>query len=287
MSVSNLQYSENKNGLGVTIHHANLSAGFSPHHTLQIRQLLNRYRVVVFSEQDLTDEQLVDFSFRFGPPFIADKGFPVLGSSDEQSTVMIIGNLADEYQNSYLGYQEVLPHSDHQWLRCPSSASLLYAVDISENSSPTVWTDMVRAYSLLDTETRSLIQDLRLITYNPFYRPFGSVSAKYVDRQEEIPPGEIVTHPLVRTHPDTREKILYLNAAYEVELVGLPYDVGASLIAKLQEHIQHVDCCYEHQWQTGNLVLWDNQATIHYRAAFAPEVRRVLKRVNIGGGIPF
>jgi taurine dioxygenase len=285
--MSNIQYSENESGLGVTVHHVNLTAGLSPHHTLQIRQLMNRYRVVIFPNQKLTNEHLFNFAFRFGPPFVPDKRFPVLGCAERESALVIIGNQADDYSNSYLGFQEVLPHSDHQWLNCPSSASLLYAVDITENSSPTIWTDMTRAYTLLDAETRDIIQDLRLITYNPFYRPFGSVSAKYVDRRVEVPPGAAFSHPLVRTHPETREKILYLNAAYEMELVGIPYDVGASLIARLHKHIQELTCCYEHLWQNGDVVLWDNQATLHYRPAFDPKVRRVLKRVSIGGGIPF
>lgn len=286
-SMSNLQYTENEGGLGVTVQYANLAAGLSAHHTLQIRQLMNRYRVVIFPNQNLTDGHLSDFAFRFGPPFISDKSFPVLGNAEGESELVIVGNRADEYPNSYLGCQEVLPHSDHQWLRCPSSASLLYAVDISENSSPTIWIDMARAYSLLDTETRDIIQDLRLITYNPFYRPFGSVSAKYVNRLIDVPPGTTFAHPLVRTHPETHEKILFLNAAYEIELVGVPYDVGAKLIARLHEHIQGMECSYEHVWQSGDVVLWDNQATLHHRPEFAPTVRRVLKRVTIGGGIPY
>ncbi|MBZ8183147.1 TauD/TfdA dioxygenase family protein [Oscillatoria salina] len=286
--MSNLQFTENENGVGVTVHYANLAASLSPHHTLQIRQLLNCYRLVIFPNQNLTDEHLSNFAFRFGPPFVPDNSFPVLSSAEGESTpVVIIGNQADDYPNSYLGFQEVLPHSDHQWLRCPSSASLLYAVDITENSSPTIWFDMARAYTLLDRETRDTIQDLRLITYNPFYRPFGSVSAKYVDRRVDVPPGATFPHPLVRTHPETREQILYLNAAYEIELVGIPYDVGSPLIARLHEHIQDLEYRYEHQWQNGDLVLWDNQATLHYRPAFDPSVRRVLKRVTIGGGIPY
>jgi len=286
--MSNLQYTENQGGLGVIVHHLNLAAGLSPHHTLQIRQLLNRYRIVIFPSQELTDEHLQAFTFRFGYPFVLNKKFPVLGSEEDDSArIIIVGNRADEYPNAYLGHQEVLPHSDHQWLQCPSSISVLYAVDITENSPPTVWIDMVKAYTLLDEDTHELIQDLRLITYNPFYRPFGSVSAKYVDRRIDIPPGATFAHPLVRTHAETREKILYLHIAYEMELVGIPYEIGSPLIARLHEHIENLECRYAHPWKNGDLVLWDNRATLHYRPAFAPTVRRVLKRVSVGGEIPF
>jgi taurine dioxygenase len=290
--MSNLVYTVNAQGLGVTIVHANLAAGLAPHHTLQIRQLLHRHRLVKFENQRLTDEHLAAFAFRFGAPFVADANSPVLGSAGNgKADVVVVGNRADEYPTSYLGHQEVLPHSDHQWLRCPSAASLLYAVDVDGDgdgdAAPTTWTDMASAYTLLDAETRELIQDLRMITYNPFHRPFGSVSAQYVDRAVDIPPGVTFAHPLVRTHPDTTEKILYLNLAYEVELVGLPAAVGAPLIARLQDHVRALAAREVHHWKTGDLVLWDNQSTIHYRPAFAPSVRRVLKRVSIGGGIPY
>lgn len=286
--MSNLVYTENKSGLGVSIHHVNLAAGLSPHHTLQIRQLLNRHRLVAFPGQELTDEDLANFAFRFGPPFVPDNHSPVLGSdSGNASPIVIIGNQADEYPVSYLGHQEVLPHSDHQWLRYPSAASLLYAVDVDNDASPTIWFDMAKAYTLLDAETRHLIQDLRMITFNPFYRPFGSVSAKYVDRRIDTPPGATFPHPLVRTHPETREKILYLNLAYEVEVVGLPVEVGAPLIARIQEHVQALQCRETHHWTNGDVVLWDNQSTIHYRPAFDSTIRRVLKRVTVAGGIPY
>lgn len=286
--MSNLVYTVNDSGLGVTIHHVNLAAGLAPHHMQQIRQLWYRHRLIAFPNQSLTDEQLAEFALRFGPPFVADNRFPVLGGETENvDPILIIGNRADEYPNSYLGHQEVLPHSDHQWLRCPSAASLLYAVDVNEKSAPTVWIDMVKTYTLLDEETRNLIQDLRLITFNPFYRPFGSVSRKYVDRRVDTPPGATFDHPLVRTHPETKEKILYLNLAYELELVGLPVELGAPLINRLQEHILSMKCREVHHWKNGDVVLWDNQSTIHYRHAFDPSVRRILKRITIGGGRPY
>lgn len=287
MKASELDIIPEENGIGVTVHNVNLAVGLSSDHTIQIQELINRYRVVIFPDQSLSDEQIEKFAFRFGPPFVPDKKFPVLGSQESVGSVVIVGNQAHEYKNAYLGHQEVLPHSDHQWLRCPSAASLLYAVDIEKNAAPTIWTDMVKAYSLLDSETRNIIQDLRLITYNPFYRPFGSVAAKYVDRTKDIPPGDTFEHPLVRTHPITHEKILYLHVAYEMELVGIPYEDGSKLCSRLIDHINNLKCRYEHYWKNGDLVFWDNRATLHYRPAFDSNIRRVLKRVTIGGEIPF
>ena len=282
-----MKISDKNNGLGVIVKDTNLASGLSSLQILQIQDLLNKHKVVVFPNQELTDNQLKNFAFHFGPPFIPDNNSPVLGSQDSANSIVIVGNQAHEYTKSYLGHQEVLPHSDHQWLRCPSSASMLYAVDIEKNSSPTIWFDMVKAYELLDPKIISIIDDLKLITYNPFYRPFGSVSSKYVDSRIDSPPGEIFPHPVVRTHPLSKERILYLNIAYEVEFAGIPYDTGHELFLKLYDHVLNLNSKYEHHWRNGDLVFWDNRATIHYRPAFDANIRRVLKRVTIGGEIPF
>ncbi|MCQ8129471.1 TauD/TfdA dioxygenase family protein [Methylomonas rivi] len=282
-----LNFTKNHNGVGVTVNNVNIAAGLTHQQIDQMRKLLHRYRVVILRNQLISDTHLTDFAFQFGPPFIPDNSNPVLGSAEGGSHLVIVGNRADEYRNAYLGNQEVLPHSDHQWLQFPSSASILYAVDVSSNAAPTIWTDMVQAYALLDEDMKETIKGLNLITYNPFFRPFGSVSATYVDRRIETPPGPFYPHPLVRTHSETGEKVLYLNAAYEVELPGIAYETGVALIAKLHNHLQSLDAVYKHVWQNGDIVFWDNQATIHYRPPFNENVRRILKRVSIAGGAPF
>jgi taurine dioxygenase len=284
--MKNLNLLEHSNGVGITVSGVNLGCNLTSSLIFKIQELLNRYKVVVFKDQQLTDEELSDFAFRFGPPFVSDNKFPVLGSQDSTNPIVIVGNQAHEYSKSYLGHQEVLPHSDHQWLKCPSSASMLYALDIQENSASTIWFDMVEAYRLLDDNTKSLIDELKIITYNPFYRPFGSVSAKYVNRNVDIPPGDTFPHPLVRKHPITQEQILYMNIAYEIEYENINFDTGLGLFNKLYDHIKNLKCKYEHNWENGDLVFWDNRSTIHYRSSFDANVRRVLKRVTICGEMP-
>jgi taurine dioxygenase len=278
---------DNKNRVGITLKDINLRSDLSSSVICEIQDLLNKFRLVVFRNQQLSDEELSDFAYRFGPPFTPDNRFPVLGSQDSLCPIVIVGNQADEYEKSYLGFQEVLPHSDHQWLKCPSSASMLYAIDIHRNSAPTIWYDMVQAYNSLDKELKKIIDELKIITYNPFYRPFGSLDAKYVERSKNIPPGNTFPHPVVRTHPLTKEKLLYMNIAYEVEFENISYNEGVELFNKLKNHIINLDYKYEHNWENNDLVFWDNRATIHYRPPFDSNVRRVLKRITIGGEKPF
>lgn len=252
-----------------------------------IEEALYTHKVIVFKNQKLNDQTQKNFLFNFGEPFVMNHDTPTLGSDSTNDCLIVVGNQASEYKNPYLGFQEVLPHSDHQWLEKPSSVSALHAIKIEENSSPTIWYDMQTAYELLDEKIKVEIQNIKIITYNPFYRPFGSVSSKYVKREFDIPPGEINPHPLVRTHPVTGKKILYMNLAYEIEFENMDYSNGIELYKTLQNHINSLTNIYTHNWEVGDVVVWDNRATIHYRPHFNEKIKRVLKRVSLSGEKPY
>ena len=253
----------------------------------EMRKNLFAHKVLVIKKQDLTDEELLAFAKMFGAIFDADKA-QVLGSKNgKNSEVLVVGNNAPEFKKSFLGYQEVLPHSDHQWVAEPSSISMLYAIDVDSNSAPTTWTDTTAVYQELSEELKSQVESKEITTFNPFYRPFGKVFSKYVNRDEDIPPGEQISHPLVRTHPETGEKILYMHRAYEMEFKNMSYQEGSNLWGKLNDYIDRTTAIYDHIWENGDIVIWDNRATLHYRPAFNKMTRRVLKRVSIAGEKPF
>lgn len=252
-----------------------------------IKDYLFENKVIIFKNQSLNDDSQKKFLFNFGDPFVMNNQTPTLGSEVSSDCLIVVGNQASEYKNPYLGFQEVLPHSDHQWLEKPSSISALYALEIEENSSPTIWYDMQAAYEYLDEDTKAEIENIKIITYNPFYRPFGSVNSKYVNRLLDIPPGEVNPHPLVRIHPFTGKKILYMNLAYEIEFENLAYLKGLELFNKLTDCIKALPNTYTHKWSVGDLVVWDNRATIHYRPNFNESIKRVLKRVSLAGEKPY
>jgi taurine dioxygenase len=252
-----------------------------------LKKKLLAYKVVVIKKQILTDWQLVTFAKMFGPVFDANKT-QVLGTENGKiSEIVVVGNNAPEFEKVFLGHQEVLPHSDHQWVAEPSSLSMLYAIDIDAESAPTIWTDTSAVYKELSEDLKNQIASKEITTFNPFYRRFGEVFAKYVNRDEDVPPGEQISHPLVRTHPETGEKLLYMHRAYEMEFKNTPYQEGVKLWQQLNEYIDKTKAVYEHHWEKGDLVIWDNRATLHYRPAFDQSIRRVLKRISIAGEKPF
>jgi len=253
----------------------------------ELKKKLFAYKVVVIKNQNLTDTQLLNFAKLFGPVFDANKT-KVLGSEDgKTSKVVVVGNNAPEFNKSFLGHQEVLPHSDHQWVEEPSSISMLYAIDVDGQSAPTTWTDSTAVYRELPDELKAKIIAKEITTFNPFYRPFGEVFAKYVNRNKNLPPGEQNSHPLVRTHPETGEKILYMHRAYEMEFKDTSFEEGRQLWKILNEFIDNTPSVYQHNWENGDLVIWDNRATLHYRPAFNKNLKRVLKRVSIAGEKPY
>ncbi|TCB51056.1 hypothetical protein E0H80_06735 [Acinetobacter sp. ANC 4779] len=136
-------------------------------------------------------------------------------------------------QGDYTGHGELSLHADHLWSPQPSFGSLLYAIELPEDGGQTAWFNTLKAYEVLDRDTQKHIDELQLITYNPFVRRqqihndtngYGS-SPLYRFKDQPII-GHAYPHPLLRTHPESGRKALGLNARSEVELVN--YDAQAS-----------------------------------------------------------
>ncbi|MBK1715781.1 hypothetical protein CKO43_23820 [Rubrivivax gelatinosus] len=200
--------------------------------------------------------------------------------------VVLIANVG----GGLLGNDELHAHYDHHWTPQPSASSFLHALEVPSRGGDTTWINAVLAYETLDEATRREIDDLQLITYNPFLRrlrPLASGRAPLYRTPEIEPLSPYVAHPLVRTHPDSGKRLLYLDTHTEVEVLGWPARRGAALVERLRAHLLQPRLAYTHRWSVGDLVWWDNQATIHSRSAFEAGERRVMKRVSLAGTRPF
>jgi taurine dioxygenase len=251
---------------------------------LALKQALLDHHILIFQGQDLSEEQLLTFATYFGSVFAPPAEVPVLASADGGKTpdVVLVANVP----GGYTGNGELTPHSDHHWTPYPSSGSLLYALEVPESGGDTSFYNMHLAFETLDLATKRRILGLKLITYNPFLDREGERRPTYRPEHEPLI-SPVFPHPLVRTHPDSGKKILYLDAATEVEVVGLSPRAGAELVAELRSHFQQDHFRYTHRWNVGDIVYWDNQAVLHARTAFDAGQRRVLKRVSLAGSRPF
>lgn len=254
-----------------------------------IKQALVDHHVVVLPAQRLVDAEFLRFAQHFGDVFQPPADVPVLASDPYGGGTPAIVKVSN-VDDGVLGNHELAAHADHHWTPVPSSGSFLYALEVPRTGGDTTWIDLAAAHDALDDATKRELEGLQLITYNPFLRrlqPLASgVFPRY--RTPDIEPlVPHVAHPLVRTHPDSGRKTLYLDASTEVEVVGVDPARGQALVERLRAHLLQPRFAYTHRWQVGDLVGWDNQATLHARTAFDPGERRVLKRISLSGSRPF
>ena len=263
----------------------------------RLKQALAEHLILIFKQQSLDDLQYLAFASYFGSIFRPSADTPVLATQKETGTppdVVPVSNAVG--QGDYTGHGELTPHADHQWTPLPSFGSLLYAIELPQDGGQTSWYNTIKAYDALDDATKQHIGQLQLITYNPFVRiaqnkvqdpsaGYG-VFPRYRFKDQPIV-GDAYAHPLVRVHPESGRKALWLSTHNEVELVNYDDQAGSELIAQLREHLLKPEFRYEHQWSTGDIVFWDNQVTLHSRRPFPSEQRRLLKRISLAGGRPF
>jgi len=259
----------------------------APETILALKAALREHHIVIFKDQRLADPDYLNFTSYFGAIYQPPADAPVLGAdaSGRAPDIVLVANV----ENGVLGADDVSAHADHQWTPKPSASSFLYALETPSAGGMTSFYNLVAAYEALDEATKAEIDGLRLITYNPFLRrkhPLPGGRPLY--RTPDIAPLEPhVAHPLVRTHPESGRKLLFLGAGTEVEIVGYDPEAGQALIARLRRHIAEPRFRYAHHWSVGDIVWWDNQATLHARDAFDNSERRVMKRISLSGSRPF
>jgi alpha-ketoglutarate-dependent taurine dioxygenase len=254
---------------------------------LALKSALQNHHILIFRNQSLTDAEFLTITSYFGTIYQPPTDAPVLGADDSGRApdIVVVANV----DNGVLGAHELTAHADHHWTPQPSSGSFLYAIEVPSAGGATTFYNLAAAYDALDAETRHQIDGLQLITYNPFLRAKSPLpDGRPLYRTPDITPLEPnLAHPLVRTHPDSGRKILFLGAGTEVEIPGYDPTLGAELIARLRRHLAEPRFNYAHTWSVGDIIYWDNQATLHGRSSFDGNARRVLKRISLAGSRPF
>ncbi|ATO20940.1 taurine dioxygenase [Acinetobacter sp. LoGeW2-3] len=283
--------------LGAVVYGLDARKAQSGETILKLKQALAEHLILIFKNQSLDDLQYLAFTTYFGSIFRPSPDTPVLAAQSDTGVppdVVPVSNAVG--QGDYTGHGELTPHADHQWTPLPSFGSLLYAIEIPKDGGQTTWINTIKAYDALDKETKAHIDQLQLITYNPFVRrqktkdtanDQGYGSSPFYRFKDQPILSHAYPHPLVRTHPESGRKALWLNTHTEVELVNYDDQVGSELIAKLRAHVQKPEFAYEHNWEVGDIVFWDNQVTLHSRRPFPADQRRLLKRISLAGSRPF
>ena len=168
----------------------------------------------------------------------------------------------------------------------PPKATILFAVELPDTGGDTQFVNMQRAYKDLPDEMKARIDSLKAMHVYQSKHSTRKLMGLTPEQQKKVPKS--VIHPLVRTHPETGRKSLYLNPIRIEEIIGMPADETAPLLAGLLAHaIQEKFQC-RHRWQSGDLVMWDNRCLLHKaNGDYAHTENRYLYRVMLKGAVPY
>ena len=238
-----------------------------------IRQALLRYKVIFFRDQTITRAQHIAFARHFGDLEI----HPATPKDQEDPEVLRITHNASNKG------QENAWHSDVTWRPEPSLGSILRAVELPEVGGDTLFSDMVAAYEGLSDKMKEFCCGLTAVhdIARVFARRLGKDPKELHDK---YPPQE---HPVIRTHPETGQRLIYVNTAFTSHIKGLSQEESDWVLKHLyaQAAVPEYQCRF--RWAPGSIAFWDNRACQHYAASdYFPEVRS-MERVTIAGDRPF
>ncbi len=242
----------------------------------------NDHSVLLFRNQTLSDQDLISFSSRLGAldwAPIQENGRRFVEGLPQ---IYIVSNVkVNGSPIGSLGDGEAVWHTDMSYLELPPKASLLYSIEVPKIGGNTSFCSMHRIYEALPARLKVQIANLK-IKHDGTFNSGGYVRQGVAPTTDPVTsPGAI--HPLVCTHPVTGRKSLYLGRRLNAYLVGLEIEESEALLDELWSFVDRKELTWEHVWNVGDLVLWDNRCTMHRRDAFDPQSRRVLHRTQVKG----
>jgi len=263
--------------LGAEIIGVDLSEEIDDHTFAQIRDAWHRNLVILLRGQELSEEDQVRFAEKFGPPaVIHTKQFV-----RNHPAVMLISNIREDGKPiGALPDGEMHFHTDQCHQERPAMASMLYALEVPSTGGNTLFANGYAAYATLPDGMKRRIEGRKAL--NAY--DYDSAAMKRGTRLAEGVPSYM--HPVVRTHPATGRKALYVSRLMTVRIEGLPEPESNELLVTLFDHQERREFVYEHVWRPGDLLMWDNRCTLHARTDFSPNERRLMRRVTILGEKP-
>ena len=256
----------------------NIWEAWSADDTARIGKAWAEHGVLVFRRQALSEAELVRFSAEFGD---ADIIVREDWQSQNQPQVIQITNMKDYYGESIggLGAGELDWHTDQSYVADPATGCLLYMVEMPKEAPRTYWSNLKLAFAALPADKRAQLQDLKVV-YDYLVRQstYDNEPKMSAVLRKRTPP---VTHRLVNVHPVSGESSLYLDPTTAARIEGWSDAASQALLTELRAHATRPEFVYEHQWQIGDVVMWDNGFLMHRRDAFDPSGNRLLKRTTL------
>ena len=259
--------------LGAEISGVRLSGDLPDEVIAEIRRAWLDYKVVYVRDQDISSTEHVEFARRFGKlevhPFL-------LGSEEHPELVRFEkGVEASGFENGW--------HHDVTWRETPSMGAILRSIQVPATGGDTAFSDMAAAYDGLDDEMKERLDGLQAA--HDYTLAFGSFvdDSKKAEMRKQYP---VVHHPIVRTHPETGRKLLFVNAYFTSHVVDMDENEGNQLLRYLISRASIMEYQYRVSWEPNQVTLWDNRIVQHYALSdYYPDVR-IMERASIVGDRP-
>jgi taurine dioxygenase len=246
----------------------------------KLRDLYGQYGVLVFRRQALSEAELAAFCALFGPLWRTVRSDWASSTTPE---VTILSNLKDGLGRPIggLGDGELEWHSDQSYMMTPATGAALFAIELPSAGGETFWVDLRAAHAGLPRRLRAAIAGKRgIFDYAKRLAGYGREADRQISEEaRRLTPA--VTHALVRTHPETGDRSLYLDPTTTIGIEYMDTTSGLALLDEVYASATSDEFVYAHRWQVGDLVLWDNGFTMHRRTPFDPGARRLMKRMTM------
>jgi len=272
---------------GAEVTGLDLTRPLDPESVGLLNQALGEHGILLFRDANLTPEQHIAFSRHFGP-----LETHVVGEFNlaKHPAIFVVSNVREEGKLKGAVYAGQYWHSDLSYMPKPSLGSLLLCHEMPEIGGDTMWANMYLAYESLSDVMKKFLGGLKAVhdysnAYDKYFAHLKERPPLTPEQRAKTPPVE---HPMVRTHPVTKRKALYVNPGFTTGIVGMPREESEPMLEFLFRHSTRPEFIYRHKWRVNDLIFWDNRCTMHYALAdYDFSVRRHMHRTTVAGDVPY
>jgi taurine dioxygenase len=263
--------------LGLEVLDVDLREPLTPAQVTQLREAWHAGLILLLRDQTLTEEDQVRFAECFGT---LAKTINVHNTGSHPAVMLISNIRKDGKPIGALPDGEMHFHTDQCYVEKPAAASMLYAIEVPSVGGNTLFANAYLAYETLPTGIKRRIEGRKAINA---YDYDNASTIRGTRLHEGVPQ---YSHPVVRTHPATGRKALYVNRLMTLAIEGLSEAESDELLDLLFDHQEQQQFIYEHVWRVGDILMWDNRCTLHARTDFSSAERRLMRRIAILGEKP-
>ena len=287
MALAQLQVRPLNPALGAEVRGVDMTKPMDPATYKELHDAWMQYLVIVLPEQPVTDEQHVEFTRSFGEPEIFHQK---IIKSKSVREIFRVSNVDDEGQLMPVDHPTVRQlslaqswHTDSSYRTIPCTGALLHGVEVSRSGGETEFTNMYLVYEALPEKLKRQVEGRKARHNFEHMHTLQTLKPMTDEERAAVPP---VWQPMVRLHPVTERKSLYISPIYNDEVEGMSPEAGRALIKELAEFAGQPRFVYRHRWEPDDVLIWDNRCTMHQVTAFDPSERRVMHRTTVVGDAP-